>query len=125
MSTTIHEELRGNLERVRSLLETITVRGLRACGTDELAQLQSFAEDLERSGAAHVAGHLHELRDAAESGERAGARALLVAQTSVRLLERVLTLRVVGSAYETALALKDAGDGATEEVEGDEEEDEA
>ena len=40
------EELRVSLEQMRSLLETLVVRGLRACGPDELKQLGAFANQL-------------------------------------------------------------------------------
>ena len=33
------EELRVGLERIRALLENLAVRGLRACGPDELVQM--------------------------------------------------------------------------------------
>lgn len=91
------------------MLDGLVVRGLRACGPDELRQLQSYAEDLERSGAGHVASILIELRECIERNEREAARTLLMAQTSVRLLERLLTLRVVGGAYEVASRMSAAG----------------
>ena len=99
-----HEELRINIERLRALLETLVVRGLRACGADELAHLRSYTEHLEQAGAGHVAAVLSELHTKIESGDRAAARTLLMAQTSVRLLERLLTLRVVGAQFDAALA---------------------
>lgn len=97
------EELRVCLDRVRALLENLVVRGLRACGPDELAQLKSFAQDLEQSGASHVSSALAELHEGIEKGDRTAARTLLTAQTSVRLLERLLTLRVVKEQYRIAL----------------------
>src|SRR6478672_4709336 len=96
------EELRIHIERLRTLLETLVVRGLRACGPDELAQLQSYADHLQQSGAGHVAAVLLELRGLIEKDDRASARKLLKAQTSVRVLERLLTLRVVKGQYDAA-----------------------
>ena len=108
------EELRVCLDRVRSLLENLIVRGLRACGPDELGQLGAFAEDLERSGAGHVAGALSQLREQAQKGERGAARTMVLAQTSVRLLERLLTLRVVREQYANAIAaMEDPAAGAS------------
>ena len=97
------EELRVTLERLRTLLENLVVRGLRACGADELGQLHSFTEHLERAGAGHVASVLAELHVQIEKDDRASARTLLTAQTSVRLLERLLTLRVVRGQYAAAV----------------------
>src|SRR5882724_10777647 len=97
------EELRVCLDRVRALLDNLIVRGLRACGPDEIAQLNAFGQDLERSGAGHVAGALAELREKIEKDDRGAARTLVLAQTSVRLLERLLTLRMAKEQYATVL----------------------
>jgi hypothetical protein len=107
------EELRVSIERLRGLLESLVVRGLRACGPDELTQLQSFTEHLERAGAGHVAAVLAGLGALIQKDDRAAARALLEAQTSVRLLERLLTLRVVRGQYQVATEALDIPAGAT------------
>ena len=99
-----YEELRVSVERVRTLLENLVVRGLRACGADELAQLKSQVDYLDSTGAAHVSAVLAELHAQIERDDRAAARTLLKAQTAVRMLERLLTLRIVNSRYEFALA---------------------
>jgi hypothetical protein len=99
------EELRQDIERIRTLLENLMVRGLRACGSDELAQLGALAEHLEQTGAGHLASELTHLRRLIESGDRGSARSLLQAQVNVRLLERLLTLRVVQGRYAAAIEL--------------------
>ena len=99
------EELRVGLERIRTLLENLVVRGLRACGPDELSQIGSFAEHLEQTGVGHLASLLFELRNQIERDERSSARTLLETQTNVRLLERLLTLRVVKGNYAAAVAM--------------------
>ncbi len=106
------EELRVYLERLRALLESLVVRGLRACGPDELAQIASFAEHLGQTGAGNLAALLSELRDHIERDDRASARKLLEAQTNVRLLERLLTLRVVQGQYAAAIEARQYGDAA-------------
>lgn len=111
-----YEELRCSLDRMRSTLESLIVRGLRACGPDELAQLNAFADDLTRSGATHVATHLQSLHDQIQSDDRASARTLLTAQTAVRLLERLLTLRVVRAHYAAALATPGESDEDVENL---------
>jgi hypothetical protein len=121
------DELRITIERLRTLLENLVVRGLRACGADELGQLASFTQDLERAGAGHVASVLATLHAQIEKDDRASAQTLLKAQTSVRLLERLLTLRVVRGQFQTAAAMAQGGVGATaadSDDQGDEEEEE-
>jgi hypothetical protein len=102
------EELRQGIERLRALLETLVVRGLRACGSDELLQLQSFTEYLDQAGAGHVAAVLASLHSQIEKDERESATSLLDAQICVRLLERLLTLRIVKGQYQAAIARLDA-----------------
>lgn len=115
------EEIRVSIERLRGMLDALVVRGLRACGPDELAQLRSFTEHLERVGAAHTAALLGGLESLIEKNAPAAARALLEAQTSVRLLERLLTLRVVRGEYQQALAALDHPAGDDADAEQDEE----
>jgi hypothetical protein len=97
------DELRVGLEQIRRLLETLVVRGLRACGPDELSQIGTFAEELAKSGAGHLASLLSELRSQIECDGRTSARTLLETLTNVRLLERLLTLRVVKWRYAAAI----------------------
>jgi hypothetical protein len=104
------EELRISLERIRALLENIVVRGLRACGPDELTQLRSYAEHLEQTGAGHLASMLSDLHGEIERDERTSPRKLLETQTNVRLLERLLTLRVVKGHYANAITAMEEGD---------------
>lgn len=100
------EELRVCIERIRTLLENLVVRGLRACGPDELAQLAAFAEHLEQTGAGGLASALRDLHGHIERDDGGSAKTLLQTQTNVRLLERLLTLRVVKGRYAAALELR-------------------
>ena len=108
------EELRVGIERIRTLLETLVVRGLRACGPDELAQLGSYCEHLDQIGAGHSAAALNELRRQIECDDPASAKTLLQTQLNVRLLERLLTLRVVKGQYAAALDLMEQSEMAAE-----------
>ena len=103
--TTDFEELRQGIERLRALLETLVVRGLRASGTDELLQLQSFTDYLDQAGAGHVAAVLATLHSQIEKDDRTSAKTLLNAQICVRLLERLLTLRMVKGQYAAAIGM--------------------
>lgn len=99
------EELRVTLERLRTLLEAIVLRGLRTCDGDQLAMLGSYTEQIEQAGAGHVAAALATLRTCIERNDQASAVSLIRAQTAVRMLERLLTLRVVGAHYDAALEI--------------------
>jgi hypothetical protein len=104
------EHLRVSLDRIRSLLESIVVRGHRACGDEQLIQLRGYAEELEQSGAAHVASALSDLHADIVADARTAPRRMIQAQTSVRLLDRLLTLRVARSTFKAAAHLKAASD---------------
>jgi hypothetical protein len=116
------DELRVSLEQIRTLLDTLVVRGLRACGRDELSQLGSYADHLSKSGAGHLASLLSDLKGQVERDERNSARTLLEAQTNVRLLERLLTLRVVKWQYAGALAAVSSEGLAVEDESGSDDE---
>jgi len=60
------------------------------------------------------------VRGQIERDDRASARALLEAQTNVRLLERLLTLRVVKEQYAAAIAAMEDGHSPNETGEADE-----
>lgn len=118
------EELRLAIERLRKLLDALTVRGLRACGPDELLQLKSIAEYLEQAGAGNVASILTELHGKIQADDRTSPKTLLRAQTAVLLLERLLTLRIASGRYEFALAAMGLGGsgGASDLTPDDDEE---
>ena len=57
-------------------------------------------EEFERIGAAHLATRIATLVEAIEKDDRAAASALLRAQTSLRVFERLLTLQVAAGAVQ-------------------------
>src|SRR3954471_12162177 len=85
-------EVMQTLDRLSAALADLAVRGLRSAGPAEIAPLEAMREELERVGAAHLGGRIGELLEAVRRDDRAAAPALLRAQTSLRLFERVLTL---------------------------------
>jgi hypothetical protein len=85
-------EIGQTLERLQGAFEDMTVRGLRSAGPEHLATLAAVREELERIGAGHLAGRLAAVLDAIRSHDRAAAAALLRAQASLRVFERILTL---------------------------------
>lgn len=94
--------------RLNALLDALVVRGLRAAGVEERARLASHRDHLAGIGASHLAASLAELLAALEDGRREAARALLAARASVRVFERLLTLRVVAAQWQAAAAAEGA-----------------
>lgn len=91
------------VERLTQMLDTLVMRGLRACGREELAQLESYRDELRGIGAEHLASSLDELLRETREGERAAARTLLRAQASLRVFERLLTQRAVAAQLSAVL----------------------
>jgi hypothetical protein len=58
-------------------------------------------EEFERIGAGHLAGRIAALVQAIERDDGSSAAALLRAQTSLRLFERILTLQVAAATLQT------------------------
>jgi hypothetical protein len=88
------EEIADTIERLRARFEAIAIRGIRATGSDDLALLKAAGEEFERIGAAHMAERIGDVVRSIEDGGHGASAALLRAQTSLRLFERVLTLEI-------------------------------
>lgn len=102
-----YREAAATVERLQKMLDELVVRGLMACGPAELSTLSSYRDELEKMGASHLASTLDEVHQAASEGQR-GTRKLIRAQASLRLFERLLTLRSVAVQYEAAIAGREA-----------------
>jgi hypothetical protein len=85
-------EILQTIDRLHAALADLVVRGLRAAGPAQLAPLEALREEFDRIGAAHLGGRLGDLLEAVRNNDRGAASALLRAQTSLRLFERLLTL---------------------------------
>jgi hypothetical protein len=90
------DEIVQTVERLQNALEELSVRGLRSAGGEQLAVLEALREEFERIGAGHLAGRVATLASAVRAGERSAAAALLRAQASLRVFERILTLEAAG-----------------------------
>jgi hypothetical protein len=101
-STTDTAEIIQTVERLRGEFDDLAVRGLRPAGPEHLATLDALREEFRRIGAEHLAGLIEALVGAIRANDRGAARALLRAQASLRVFERVLTLE---SAAEVIAAL--------------------
>jgi hypothetical protein len=98
------DEIVQTVERLQSVLEELAVRGLRSAGAEQLAVLDALRQEFERVGAGHLATRIAALASAVRAGERSAAAALLRAQTSWRVFERVLTLEAAGATLKGLLA---------------------
>lgn len=108
-------ELRDGLDRLYAALDDLVVRGLRAAGAKEIARLSALKEEFRAAGAEHLAGLLSALVDAIGAGARSAAPALMRTSTSLRLLDRMLTLEVATQAL--AAAEVEANDASEAEEE--------
>jgi hypothetical protein len=105
----MENEILQAVDRLAGVLADLVVRGLRSSGPAQLAPLEALREEFERVGAAHLAGRIAELLDAIRRDDRGAAAALLRAQTSLRLFERILSLE---HAAELLRALTSTPEGA-------------
>ncbi len=89
------QELVETLARIEAALDALVTRGLRAVGPDDRTALESYEAEIRAMGATRLADALAELLTAVREGDRAGSVVLLRTQVRLRLLERLLTLRLV------------------------------
>ena len=101
-------EIVQTIEALQGELDDLLVRGLRSAEPATLNRLRARVEEFRRIGAEHMAQRLTTLVDAVEADEPAAARALLQAQTSLRLFERVLSLEVAEAALGQLAAVEEA-----------------
>ena len=96
-------EIVQTIEHVQSAFDDLTVRGLRSASAEQLATLSALREEFERIGAGHLAGRIAAVVEALRGGEAKAAAALMRAQASLRVFERVLTLQVAAQTLSTLL----------------------
>jgi len=85
-------EIIQTIDRLQQCLEELCVRGLRSAGSSDLNGLSALREEFQRIGADHLAGRIAAVIDAIRNDDRSAAAALLRAQASLRVFERILTL---------------------------------
>lgn len=112
----------ATIERVQSGFDDLVMRGLRTAGPDQLALLEAMHEEFARIGASHIAGRIADLLEAVRADDRHAGSALLRAQSSLRVFERILTLESAAHALEGLTAepgTEDEDDNAPEDGEDD------
>ncbi len=120
----MQEEIVQTVERLTAQFEDLVVRGVRSRGSEHLTVLDAMRTEFERIGAGHLASRVADLVTAIKNDDRGAAKALLRAQTSLRLFERLLTLEVAQNTLQGFVsggAPGGFGDGGDEEDAGDEE----
>lgn len=90
-------EVVDTLERLNLELQELLLRGLRVCGSEHLRPLRGLQAELTRIGASHLSRRLSALIAAIEADDRSSATELLRTQASLRVFERILTLRVAAN----------------------------
>jgi len=91
------------ITQVRTALDAVVVRGVRAVAGEQLRELNALACEMDRIGASHVSSLLSTLAGQIDAGDATAAGTLMTAISHARLLDRLLTLRAVGAAYTEAL----------------------
>jgi hypothetical protein len=110
------DEIVHTIARLQGEFEDLAVRGLRAAGPAHLASLEVLREEFERIGAGHMSGRIAAVIEAIRNDDRGAAAALLRAQASLRVLDRILTLEAAGTALQALLAQDEAEDEDEDEA---------
>ncbi len=96
------DEIVQTIERLDREFTELVLQGLRAVGSKHLAALDGLRQEFERIGATHLAERIGTLVVAIRNDDRSSAAALLRAQTSLRVFERLLTLDTLREAIHAA-----------------------
>lgn len=95
MITLETQEIVQTIEQLQKAFEELTIRGLRSAGTEEMNRLNHLKEEMERIGASHLAHRIEVVIEGIQKDDRKAAAALMRAQASLRVFERILTLETV------------------------------
>jgi hypothetical protein len=92
------------IQRLEREFQDLAARGLRTVGPQHLASLEAICDELARTNAVHLAGRIEKVVEAIRNDDRGAAAALLRAQATLRLFERMLTKEVAAATLEAVLA---------------------
>lgn len=116
-------EIIQTVEHLQRTFEDLILRGLKASGPEQINTLNNIKEECERIGAFHLAERVSAIVDAIQKNDRSGADALMRAQASLRMFERILTLE--NAKMVLAGGINSFGELPDESDDDDEEDDEA
>jgi hypothetical protein len=91
-------EIQQMVEHLQGALENLVTRGLRTAGSAERNMLATLGEEFERIGATHLAGRVLAMHEGLETDSAAAPKLLFMAQASLRVFERILTLEMARAA---------------------------
>ena len=94
------QEVLLTLHRIRTVLEELTLGGLRTAAPAQLQALEAAATFLHRCTAPRLAGHLTRLQEAIAADDPVAPAALLRAHIALQLFERLLTRQAALAALE-------------------------
>lgn len=117
LTRAVAQEITTSIEVLRGALEDLMVRGVRVASPDDVRSLASLAEDLRCAGATHLAERIDDTLAAIKTARPDAAQLLMRAMASLRVYERVLSLRVATA--EIDLAFGDHSDDGDEDYEED------
>lgn len=82
------------IDHLQKTFDNLVVRGVRTTGPQQLSMLEALREELVRIGAGHLAECIQEVITAIKNGAANGSRALMSAQASLRVFERLITVDI-------------------------------
>lgn len=85
-------EIVQTIDHLQRTFEDLMIRGLKAAGPGEVNTLSNIRDECERIGAYHLAGRVQAILEEIDKPGRSGAQALMRAQASLRMFDRILTL---------------------------------
>ncbi len=86
------QEVAYTLEHLRTVLENLVVKGLGSASVEQVSSLTSIREECERIGAYYLSESVANVVEGIQSGSNTAAGALMKAQATLRVFERILTL---------------------------------
>ncbi len=125
MITLETQEIVHTIEQLQNAFEELTIRGLRSAGAEELNRLKHLKEEMERIGASHLAHRIDVVIEGIQKDDRKAAAALMRAQASLRVFERILTLETVEEIFSRLIGEQEGeDDGLADDDDAEEEGDE-
>ena len=103
-------EIVQTIAHLQTTFEDLVVRGLRSIGSEQLTLLEALYEEMNRIGSFHMAERIKAVIDCIKRNDSASARALLRAQASLRVFERLVTAEGVQAQLERWQEILDSQD---------------
>jgi len=104
------QEITHCIRHLQGEFEDLCVGGLQCVGVERLPRLESLRDELTAIGAAHLSQNLDNLIAALRANDKSAAAALLRAQASLRVFERLLTLEAVSVEFAHSLKNRSKAD---------------